>query len=43
LFFIITMLDENMSLKKKIDLFQKKRIPDNYVEHYRKIYFNDSL
>jgi len=43
LFFIITMLDENMNMTKKRVLFQKKRIPDNYVEHYRKIYFNDSL
>jgi hypothetical protein len=42
LFFIITMLDKNISMKDKMDLFQKKRIPDKYVEQYRKIYFNDS-
>jgi hypothetical protein len=47
LFFIITMLtsetefDKNMSLKDKIDLFKKKRIPDKYVEKYRNIYFNN--
>ena len=43
LFFIIKMLDEKMNLKKKIDLFQKKRIPDKYVERLRKRYFNDPL
>ena len=31
----------NMSLKEKIDLFQKGRIPDKYIEKYRKIYFNN--
>lgn len=47
LFFIITMLTsetefkKNMSLKTKLQLFRKKRIPDKYVEKYRKIYFND--
>lgn len=42
LFFIITMLDENMNMRQKRELFQKKMIPDKYVEQYRKIYFNDS-
>ena len=47
LFFIITMLtgetefDKKMSLKNKLDLFKKKRIPDKYVEKYRNIYFNN--
>lgn len=46
LFFIITMLtgetkfDKNMNTNMKINLFQKKRIPDKYVEQYRNIYFN---
>ena len=31
----------NMSLKEKIELFQKGRIPDKYIEKYRKIYFNN--
>ena len=30
----------NMSLKDKMALFQKGRIPDSYIERYRKIYFN---
>ena len=48
LFFIITMLTNStefkkkMSLKDKLSLFKKKRIPDKYVEKYRKIYFNSS-
>jgi hypothetical protein len=46
LFFIITFLtgktefDPSMTLKDKIELFMKKRIPDKYVEKYRNIYFN---
>lgn len=46
LFFIITMLTnevENKSfktLKQKINLFMKKRIPDKYIFNYRKQYFN---
>ena len=46
LFFIITYLTsetefmKNMTMKQKIDLFCKKRIPDKYVEKYRTIYFN---
>lgn len=46
LFFIITFLTnetefmKNMSMKNKLDLFCKNRIPDKYVEKYRKIYFN---
>lgn len=31
----------NMNLKEKMDLFQKGRIPDKYIEKYRKIYFNN--
>lgn len=48
LFFIITMLTSStefkkkMSIKDKLLLFKKKRIPDKYVEKYRKIYFNSS-
>jgi hypothetical protein len=30
-----------MSLKDKMDLFQKGIIPDKYIEKYRKIYFNN--
>jgi Ulp1 family protease len=30
----------NMSFKDKMALFQKGRIPDSYIERYRKIYFN---
>jgi hypothetical protein len=47
LFFIITMLtgktefSNNMSMKEKIELFSNEKIPDKYVEHYRKVYFND--
>lgn len=48
LFFIITMLtnktelnkNKNMTFKDKIKLFKKTRIPDKYVEKYRKKYFN---
>jgi hypothetical protein len=46
LFFIITMLTsetefhKNMTMKDKLKLFRSKRIPDKYVEKYRKIYFN---
>jgi len=45
LFFIITMLtdkynNKNMNIKHKLELFNKKIIPDKYVEKYRKIYFN---
>jgi hypothetical protein len=47
LFFIITMLtgetefEKNLTQKQKIRFFKEKRIPDKYVEKYRKIYFND--
>ena len=52
LFFIITMLtgmveNENpklkpkrVSLKKRIEMFTEKKIPDKFVENYRGIYFN---
>jgi len=47
LFFIITMLTGKISgqsvrlpMKKRIHLFLKKRIPDDMVWNYRKIYFN---
>lgn len=45
LFFIITMLTgnienkRNMTMQQKINFFRKKRIPDKYVEKYRKIFF----
>jgi hypothetical protein len=47
LFFIITMLTNQFKHRKfsnkqqKIDFFKKKRIPDTYIEKFRKIYFND--
>lgn len=46
LFFIITMLTGNtefkkkMSMKKRIELFKRKRIPDKIVWDYRDLYFN---
>jgi hypothetical protein len=46
LFFTITMLtgntefQKNMSMKKRIELFKKKRIPDKMVWDYRDLYFN---
>jgi hypothetical protein len=46
LFFIITMLTgntefkKNMSMKKRIELFKRKRIPDKMVWDYRDLYFN---
>jgi len=47
LFFIITMLtnktefNNKMTMKDKLDLFSKEKIPDKYIEKYRKIYFNN--
>jgi hypothetical protein len=47
LFFIITMLTgdtdfiKNLSKTEKIDLFSKEKIPDEYIEKFRKIYFNN--
>ena len=46
LFFIITMLtgvveeDTKLSLAKKIKLFKGGKIPDDYIEQYRNVYFN---
>jgi hypothetical protein len=46
LFFIITMLtgvvedDTKLSLAKKIKLFMGGKIPDDYIEQYRNVYFN---
>ena len=46
LFFIITMLtgiveeDTKLSLAKKIKLFKGGKIPDEYIEQYRNVYFN---
>ena len=46
LFFIVTFLTgetefmKNMSMKEKLDLFSKNKVPDKYVEKYRMIYFN---
>ena len=46
LFFTITMLTgntefkKNMSMKKRIELFKRKRIPDKMVWDYRDLYFN---
>jgi len=28
-------------MKDKLDLFSKEKIPDKYIEKYRKIYFNN--
>lgn len=47
LFFILTMLTsktefkKRMSMQDKLNLFQKKNIPDKYVEKYRKKYYNN--
>lgn len=46
LFFIITMLTSRtkykngLSIREKLDLFRKHRIPDKYIERYRHEYFN---
>ena len=45
LYFIITLLTEKINNKhvpfeKLLKLFRKKRIPDKYINEYRKIYFN---
>jgi hypothetical protein len=46
MFFLITMLtgetefDKNMSLDRKIELFTKHHIPDEYMTEYRYVYFN---
>lgn len=40
LFFIITMLDETISMKKKINMFSKKRLNDKYIQLFRNRYFN---
>jgi hypothetical protein len=47
LYFIITMLTGKtksnrriLTVKKRVDLFRTKRIPDNFVFEHRKIYFN---
>jgi hypothetical protein len=47
LYFLITMLTDETdgsrfnNFKEKIDFFKNDRIPDNHVERYRKIYYND--
>jgi hypothetical protein len=46
LYFIITMLTEkingkHVSLEKRLNMFRNKKIPDKYIEQYRKIYFNE--
>lgn len=40
LFFIITMLEKKISMKKKINFFTKKHIKDNFVYSFRDKYFN---
>jgi hypothetical protein len=40
LFFIITMLDESISIRKRISMFSKKRLNDKYIQQFRKKYFN---
>ena len=47
LFFIITLLTQNYegkhhSMDELIKMFKSKRIPDDYVFNYRKIYFNSN-
>lgn len=41
LYFIITMIDDKISLKNKIKLFKHKKIADKDVEKLRNVYFND--
>jgi hypothetical protein len=46
LFFIITMLTEKINnvhidLKKRLDFFIKRRIPDKFINKYRSLYFNE--
>ena len=48
LFFIITMLTGvsqlskgKMNMRQKIYLFKRRKIPDEYIEKYRNVYFND--
>jgi hypothetical protein len=47
MFFLITMLtgetefDKNMTLDRKIELFTKHHIPDEYMTEYRYVYFNE--
>lgn len=40
LFFIITMLDESMPIKKRINMFSKRRLNDKFIQVFRKKYFN---
>jgi Ulp1 family protease len=40
LYFLITMLDESMKMKRKIDLFSNKRLNDKFIQSFRKKYFN---
>jgi len=41
LFFIITMLDKNRSVKSKIRLFKEKKVTDKQMRRLRDVYFND--
>jgi len=41
LYFIITMLDKEKSIKSKIKLFKEKKIPDKHMRKLRNVYFND--
>ena len=40
LYFLITMLDESIKMKRKIDLFSNKRLNDKFIQSFRKKYFN---
>lgn len=40
LYFIITMLNESMTMRKKINLFSKKHLNDKFIESFREKYFN---
>jgi len=41
LYFIITMLNKEKSIKSKIQLFKEKKIPDKHMRKLRNVYFND--
>ena len=49
LYFLITMLTDETEGKKfhnyyeKIKFFKNKRIPDKYMQRYRKVYFNEQI
>jgi hypothetical protein len=40
LYFIITMLDDTITKKKKINIFSKRRLNDKFIQSFRNKYFN---